>query len=427
MHELRANKQALILILVSILSSILGFVLSVTIARMLGPKGFQEYIVAIAAISVLGTCCEFGTGKFALKAIPQYTQLEQWNLASGYVRFCLGIVLCFSTVMMLLVLSIEFGHDGKLGNYPLGIAILFLPSTALVAAVAELVMANRAPILGTAVTKLLCPFATMAFILCVYAVTGKLTTTSAILCFGAAGIVGLTIAVGMFFKTAANQYWRVQPVKDVADWIQNCAWFFVLAFVMSWLFDIGVLVLEFANVPHLEIALYGAAAKTGCFILLVAKSTNKLYQPEVSILLSTEDWEKALSLRKARLILIGTTCLLFVSVMVLFGKPILRLFGDEYVAAHLCLIFVSTGAAFTTLFAMAPEFLKFVDEAKTVLVVQIGCAVLLFTLTWWLGSQHGATGAGAAFCIAMVMTTSLFVWLSKRKMREIVSGETNAH
>ena len=232
-------------------------------------------------------------------------------------------------------------------------------------------MANRAPVSGSLITKLICPLATLGFVAVVFGMMGQVDATAAILCFGIAGLIGLLLSVVLFFRTTPNEIWSAKVETRTGEWFRGCAWFFVLAFVMSWLFEISIIVLELANVAEIEIARYGAAAKTGCFILLVAKSTNKLYQPEVSIFISTNDWSRAVQMRRARLILIGSACVAFSAAMIIFGKPILGLFGPEYVPAHRCLIFVSIGASVLTLFSMAPEFLKFLNKLKTVLAIQI--------------------------------------------------------
>ena len=119
--DLNASNSAVALILVSVLSSIVMFVLSVALARMLGHEEFHKYIVAVAAISLLGTFCEFGVGKYALKVLPEYNKLEKWGLAAGFWRFCLKTVLGLSVAVMLVVIGLEIGHDGQFGDYLLGL------------------------------------------------------------------------------------------------------------------------------------------------------------------------------------------------------------------------------------------------------------------------------------------------------------------
>ena len=190
---------------------------------------------------------------------------------------------------------------------------------------------------------------------------------------------------------------------------------------MTWIFEISLIVLEVANVAELEIARYGAAAKTGCLILLVAKSTNKFYQPELAVIMSSGDWQRGLKLRSSRLYLVGTAAVAFLLVMIFFGKRILLLFGPEYEAAHLALCFVSFGACVSTVFSMAPEFLKFSERLITVMLTTSAGGILLIILTWILGAKFGATGAGLAFGIVITLMTIVYLKLTNRLLGEEIA------
>lgn len=403
---------------ISIVSSIVTFALSVYLARVLGTDGFQEYIVAVAALSLLGTLSEFGTGKYALKILPQYAASKKWSLAAGYWRFSFALVLGVSLLITLVVILSEFGHDKDFGDYLLGVAILFLPSTALVAVVAEFLMANRAAISGTIITRLVCPLATFGLIGLVFVVNGSVSSTDAIICFGSAGVIGLLIACLLFYRTSPGESLTAKSERQTRKWLRNCVWFSTLAFLMAWVFDISVIVLEIAQVAELEIARYGAAAKTGCFILLVAKSTNKFYNPELAMIMSTGDWQRALKLRSSRLLLIGSSSVVYLLVMIFFGKRILLWFGPEYLDAHLALCFVSFGACVATTFSMASEYLKFSEKLKTVMFTTCVCGILLVVLTWILGTRYGATGAGLAFGIVITLMTLFYLHLTNQMLRE---------
>ncbi len=308
------------MIAISIVSSIALFAISILLARLLGPNGFQEYIVAVAALSLMGTLSEFGTGKYALKILPQFATEQKSRLAAGYCRFSVVLVLGVSLSIMLIVISSETLHDGEFGDYLLGVAILFLPSTALVAVVSEFVMANRAAIAGTAITRLVCPLATLALIISVYFLNGSVSSRAAIVCFGVGGMIGLVIGCALFYRTSPAKSLHAKPEWKVNNWLRNCVFYLLVAFLMSWVFDISVIVLEIANVADLEIARYGAASKTGCIILLVAKSTNKFYQPELAVIMSRRDWTNVVPLRRGRLYLVGSAALSFLLIMIFFWQ-----------------------------------------------------------------------------------------------------------
>ena len=420
-NEKRDLAEPVLMIVFSICSAVGTFGLSIFLARVLGPAGFKDYIFAVAAVSLLGTFAEFGTGKYALKVVPDLTTTKRWELAAGFWRFSFTLVLSISLVIALTIIAFEFGHDAEYGDYLLGIAVLFLPSTALVCVVSEFVMANRSAIAGTVIMRLILPLGTFLLVAIVYLINGSVSSLHAILCFGFSGIIGLALALWMFGRTAPPEIFTSKSDRLTEEWLRHFFWYFALAFLASWILEISVIVMEVAGVPELEIARYGAALKTGCFILLVAKSTNKFYSPELALGMSDQNWNFILIAGRQRLLVVGLPCIVFFLGMLFFGRPILSWYGPEYPDAHLALCFISAGACIATLFSMAPEYLKFSNRLKTVMLTNLLGGVLLVILTWILSTRLGANGAGIAFAIVITVVTLSHRIRGMRHLRSMIT------
>lgn len=403
---------ATLLLLISLLGAAVTLGLSVLLARCLGPDGFQQYVVAVAELSLLATVCEFGVGKYGLKVLPQYFQRGQRELAAGYWRFCLRIVLALSLATLLSVVATEYGVDGVYGNYLLGVAILFLPFSALLAVSCELLMATRAPIAGTVIAKLITPLATAALVVGWLVLRGEIGSREGIVCFGLGGVASLAIAATLFYArlpTAARSHTTQWKTKQ---WLMDSAGFLIFAFVTLWLFEISVIVLEIAGVAGLEIARYAAASKTGCFILLLAKSCNKYFQPELAARLGRRDWRATAQLTRSRLIVTGTMCAIFLAFVVAFGRELVGWFGTEFEPAYPCLVYVTIGACVATTFSVAPDYLMFSNKITIATLTTVLGGVLLVSLTWKLGSRYGASGAGLALAIVLTLLSLLHAGLS---------------
>ncbi len=389
------------------------------LARLLGPQGFKQYAVAVAYLALLGTLSEFGTGKYGLKVMPHFVAQQKWSRAAGYWRFSLALVLSTSIVLALTVILLEIFSDGKFGNYAVGIAALFLPSTALVAVLAELVTANRSAVAGSLVTRLICPLITIVAVAVFFALGGTITVAQAIVCFGIGGIGGLVVAAILFWRTANPESLSSKSEYHRRDWFKQCVWYSALGFFMLWIFKISVLVMEWAQIDGLEIARFAAALEIGCFVLLVAKSTNKFYQPELALIMNQDDWQRGLVMRRVRLLTIGIVSLAFFVVILLFGKRLLELYGTEFVAGYPALCWISLGTCLATSFAMAPEYLKFSNKLKTVLSVTFLFGISLIALTWILATRYGATGAGIAFGASVSGMALVFLILANRRLYRI--------
>ena len=389
-------------------------------ARLLGPDGFHEYIVAVSMMTLLATFCEFGTGKVALKLIPDYYQKKEWPRALGFWRFSLAISLSISLLIAVAVVGYEWGHDQDFGDYLLGIAVLFLPPTVMCAVVSEFVIANRATVRGTLVTKVICPVTTFVLLITVFSIRGSLDETIAIMCFGFSGVVGLLFALYFFYRSAPGEVLAAEPERERPSWIRHCAWFVVISLAMSWLAEISLIVMEFADVASIEIARFGAALKTGSIILLVAKSTNKFYQPIMSNIMSSKDWDLLLKIRDKRLRFIGAISIAFVIVIIVFGEQILSLYGPEYREAYHCLVMIAIGTSTFNTFSMAPEFLKFSKQYKRVLGIQITIGIIMAGLTWWLGRAYGSYGAGMAVSISLLAMSLAFLFLTRLRVQDVL-------
>ena len=199
---------------------------------------------------------------------------------------------------------------------------------------------------------------------------------------------------------------------DYGTWLPQCAYFAVIAFLASWVLRINILILELLPIEELEVSILAAAMHTGTLVVLMSKSTDKLFMPELSIIMEKNDWDYGSRLRRTRLILMGSLCTLFLAVIVIFGDNILAMYGPEFVAGYPALCLIAIGASVTTLFSMSPVYLRFLGRNRLVLRITVVGAAMMAILTGALGYLFGATGAGMAFCIVTTLMALMFVGLA---------------
>lgn len=383
-------------------------------ARILGPLGFKEYAVAIATLGLLSSAAEMGVGKNAIRVLPGLRVSNQMSLAAGYWRYSLGTTLLASLVIGGLALCWIALRGPDAFRSPLAMAVFFLPVAALSGIGVDLVMANRASIRGMIIARLVMPGMTLAMLATAAIWAVDLSVQNLIVLYGFSSLAGTLLAAWCFLSTSPAEYFSQDPLFETATWLRQCFYLAVFALLSAALFRVSILVIEVLPIDEIEVALTAAALDTGCLILLLAKSTDKLYQPQMSIIIQQQEWEVGLKLRSKRYWLIGSACGLFLLVIFVFGRQILGLYGPQFEAGFPALCLVSVATSVWTFFSLAPAFLHYRNRSDFVLSATAISIVILLVLTALLGLRYGATGAGLAFCIVLAATAGTFRYRARR-------------
>ncbi len=73
--------------------------LSIVLARRLGVEGFEAYVVASAAFTMMIMFAPRGIDKYALRLLPALFERGDWERARGFLRFGLREILWTSIVV----------------------------------------------------------------------------------------------------------------------------------------------------------------------------------------------------------------------------------------------------------------------------------------------------------------------------------------
>lgn len=405
---------ALLLVVLSVLGVGVGYAASIAAARILGAAAFENYAVAVATLGLLATVAEAGVGKYALKVMPAYGVSREWALAAGYWRFSLWVCLSVSMCIAVSVATWEGMKNDSSWEYPLGIAALFIPAAALFGVGVDFVMASRAAVTGTLIARLVVPGATLMLLVAAGNWFITVEAGMAMMCFGTSSVIGACLCTIIFRRTSPRQVFETPPKYRRTEWSRECSYFLGISFLMSWILRVSLVILELLPVPETEVGYFAAALETGCLILLLSKSTDKLFQPEMSVILQERNIEQGIRLRNKRYLFVGSGCGVFMLVMLIFGREILGLYGADFRAGYFALCFVSAGTCTWTMFSLAPVYLRFVGRSVVVIKVTIVAAIMMAILTGVLGVKFGATGAGVAFCTVLCTVALTFLLVARR-------------
>lgn len=409
------SSNTTLLFLLSLVGVLIGYTISIVAARTLGPKHFNDYAVAIAAVGLLSTIAEAGVGKYAFRVLPQHAAAGQWNLAAGFWRFCVFVSGLVSLILIVAVVGPVLLRYGQIGGHALLVAVLFLPAMAWAGVGIDLVMANRLPVTGTVIGRLIIPGTTLILLLASTYAKGVISVTAAILCFGAGSITGVGCCLLVGYRHAQPALLKAKPQYQVGMWLRQSVSFAVTAFLMSWMFRISLLVMEAFPVAESEVGYLAAALDTSGLLLLLSKSTDKLFQPDMSSVIEKKDWVRGNRLRWRRYTIIASICLVFLTLIIVFGRRILDWYGPGFRQAYPALCLITGGSCIWTLFSLAPTYLMFTGQAPTVITIQVAGGVAMAVLTAVLGTWYGVTGAGCAVGLVLCLMAGVYLWRAQKE------------
>lgn len=414
----RVDLNATVLILLNVIGVLLGYALTMVVARSLSREGFEQYIGAIATLGILTSIGEAGFGKYGLQIVPLYIEKIQRRRLAGYLRFAFAGCLVLAIILALGAATAEiFLKTGRSKQIML-MTFLFLPSMALGGVAIDLLLAFRMPKTATFLARFAIPAATLSAIAATSYFTNDLTVYQSIFCYGLGSIFGASCGLLICWKKLRHHANDVAPTLAVGSWLRNGAWFFLFGFANAWFFKATFFLMH--HIPHAkyELAMLAPAFEMGCLILLLSKSTDKFFQPSLAVVLERHDWRLGGTLRRKRFAIIGAGIAIFLAIVFSFGETMLGWYGDGFSEGYRALRIVAVGASIWTLFSMAPTFLLFAGHRKSVFGVMIFHAIMLGLLTITLLSQYGYLGAAVAFSLSISSLSFCNLYLAQRAVAQ---------
>lgn len=415
--------KALVLLLFSLIGLALTYGTMVLLARTLSADGYDDYAVAIATVTILTTLAELGFGKYAMRSLPAYVTGQRWQLAAGYWRFATVTVLATSVILASFVALGEAAEGNQFGDYAVGIMILFLPVMALLGLGADLAMAYYAPVRATLVTRLLVPGTTLVIAGAWLTTGGDLTAPRATLCYASGSLAGLIAILRLNWRIMPKQIADATPTYELWEWFIRALPFLYFALLISLLSKVGVLVLELVCPEEAQVAIFAVALDTGMSIYLVAKSTDKLFLPEISVLIELQETAQMFRLRSRRMVVMLGICAIYLAMILLFGRNILSMFGDEFVEGYRALCLIALASSVWTIFSLSPLYLNYIQKEAFVVGATAIAVVLGVALCAVLGGTYGATGGAVAYAVSVSLLYITFAFVAYRNLRKRGQGK----
>jgi O-antigen/teichoic acid export membrane protein/thymidylate kinase len=388
------------------------------IARTVGAASYGIYSYVLAWMTLLSYVATLGLNMALLRFVPAYSAKERWSLTRGVIRFAFqrsflvatAITICGIAVVLSLARNI--GHEMTIsiviGLATVPLIALYVLGSAAVRALGGVISAIAPERLGRDGLMLVIVLLAAAF-----SVTPPDATTvlSALMISSAvtAGLLGWSI-----LKLWPPQLRSAEPAYAPGDW-----WHFAFPVMIMMAVDVlmsraGVILLGWTGESHAA-GIFALGLNLALFLVLPRVAVGTFFSPNVSKLHAHQN-EKALQSLFARatvLSLAGTMVLALP--LLLLTEPLLRFFGDDFVATAPIAQILVAGQIFAAATGPQQNLLIMTGHERAAATLMVlgaimnvfGCAIGI--------ALYGAMGAAVATAATNVIwNVAMAICISKR-------------
>lgn len=325
----------------------LSFLLSIILARLLGPVGYGSYTYAFAWMLLLGVPAILGMDQLIVRDVAAYQSKSQWDLLKGLLKKTNQAVLMTSLGLALLAAGISLllaGHWSLETLWSFWVALLLLPLITLTRLRQSTLQGLHHVALGQLPELLIQPAVFLAFVGTVYLGFGWTLTSVRAMTLN-------VVATSVAFLAGATILHKLLPdgVHSSATKFENFSWRRSILPLM-FLASAGVL---FAQTDTLivgvikgprAVGIYGVADRAAETVQFLFVAVCMVFAPTVSKLYAQGESEK-LQQRVTEIARITLLLSLPVAFLLIFySRWFLALFyGPQFVEGHEALSILSVG------------------------------------------------------------------------------------
>ncbi len=414
-YSSKVLKGASIIFIASVISSLLGYIIRIILARKLSPENFGLFFAIYNVILLIGWLKGFGLNSAIGKYIPQYN-LEKNN---DGIKSILVVVTAFTLLSNLLFLAI----------------IYFLPSTIINTYFQS--NSARSILLALFIYIFIDGFSTIingyflsiyrfflyslrdiiirAAVLLLILFATNLTVLDVAVIYAAASLLNLLVSVFYFFKSFSFFQHNLKISKEKSKELFK----FSVPLMIRDFFGIVMarvdnLILVFFR-PLVEVGIYNVILPTADMLLIFSRPFGRIMFPLSSELFSLNQPEKINSLLQKIQKHILLLLIPFLATIIVFSGFILKtLFGAQYEVGYLGLDLLALGFLFNSLSMVSYSVLMGIGKqnsgAMATIVSNILNAGLILLLVPYFGKfELGYVGAIIGTVISSIV---LFFWIS---------------
>lgn len=404
--------------LVRVGSALLALVSQVLLARWMGSFEFGIFIYVWTWVLMIGALSDMGLSSAARRFIPEYTELKSLDYLRGFLAGSRWLAFAIATAIGAVGALGVFLLSDWLDHYtviPLYLACVTIPIYGLVQTQAGIAQSYDWPNLA------LMPFYIWRQLAITVLMGGAWyfgAPTDAVTAMIIAVVTAWVVTIGQLVVLDRRLKDKVPPGPkryEVKTWFATSLPIFVVEGFYLLLTYVDILALEHFRTPD-EVAVYYAGARLLAIVAFVyfaiaGATTHKFTQYHVS-----GDSKRLAAFFRETTKWTFWPSLAVCAGILLFGKPLLNLFGPNFSEGYVVMFILAVGMLARAAVGPAERLLNMLGERKQCATVYAVAFAINLVLCVILIPHIGIEGAALATSTALVAESLMLYRIAKRRL-----------
>ena len=413
-----AQRNAVVAFSVRVVSAALLYLTQIVLARWMGSFEYGIYVFIWTWVLVLGGLSPIGMNMAVIRLVPEYREHGKPDFVRG---------LKFGSNLAAFAIGTGFAVLGALGlwlfepyvaNYyvlPLYLALICIPIYALGDMQDGLGRGQAWMGIALAPPYVLRPLIVLGSMAAAHGMGLPMTATTAAGAAILATWVSALLQFGLIELRMAKSIPAGPRSYDWRLWLTTSLPLFIICACELALQNADVLIVSSFLTPK-DVAIYFAAAKTMSLIMFVHYAVGSAVANRFSALNARGDKDGLKAFVRDAVNWTFWPSLAAAGVILLLGRPLLWLFGPEFLAGFPVMMILVFGFLFRSAMGPSEFLLNMLGEQKACAIVLVFTAVLNVVLNLIMVPMFGLIGAALATSTSLIVTALLQYAVARRRL-----------
>ncbi len=404
---------------IRVASAAIMFVSQVLLARWMGGYEFGTYVYVWTWLLLIGDFVHFGVPLTAQRYVPEYTQNRASDLLRGYltgsrwITFAAGTAAAIAGAIAVHMIGLSLDREVVLPFYFACAALPFYTFTFMIDGLARSYNWINLALLPPYIVR---PLMLIAVVTVLHVAGVELDAATVM------GVLAAVIWLAGLIQLVQLEWALKQAVPGgtktyrIREWLGTSLPVFLVWSMYTLLTSTDVLVLKMFR-PAQEVAHYYAAAKTLALVSIIYFAVAAAAAHRFTAYHVAGDRKGLVDFAAATVRWIFWPSLALTLLMLALGKPVLGLFGADFVAGYPVLAILAVGQLARAAIGPAERLLNMLDQqricafayAAAFTVNIVGCVIL--------APAYGGVGAAAATATAFIVESALLFLIARRRLK----------